>query len=287
MRIYSLSKVLALPVMLAFIYLLVFEAGSYAAVAAYILVPTILLVVLWIFHGQIDHWYLERNPIKMDEKMRGWFQKYSAFYNSLNPDETLKYESRLMLYLHGREFKSVGTNELRDVPYDLQCILASQVTMIMLGLEDYLLGDLDRIYVYKHPFKTPDYQMFHNVETNVEDGILILNTEYAIPGVTNTDYFNITLYGYVCSFIEINPELDYPALDMLDWTSPCNVLGLERELIQKLIGLEEYNLTAIHIVAFFMQPDKYKELKPGLYDQFCSLFNQRPTLESYDVPQST
>lgn len=283
MRIYSLSKILAVPVAIVFVLLLYYEVGVQSRFSFFILIPVVLLVGLYIMHGVIDHWYLERNPIKMDDKMRQWFAKYSLYYQSLSEEEKLKFESRQELYVHGREFKSVGTKELKDVPYDLQSIISSQCTKLTLGLDDYLLGDLDRVYVYKHPFKTPKLQSFHNVEVEVEDGVLLLNTEYALPGVTSSDYFNIALYGYADAYSKIKKQVALPKFDEDSWQDIEAVLGLSKQVIVALIGLEEINLSAVHAVAFFDKPDEYKARLPEMYRKLTRVYNQSPSHSSIDL----
>ena len=275
MRIYSLSKVLSLPLILAAGYIIYYHFTGYnSEYSILIMIPALLLVVLYIFHGQIDFWWLSRNPIPLDPKIKEWFKKHSPYYTNLTESERIQFEHRLNLYVEGREFKSVGTSELKDVPYDLKMIIASQAIMLTANHTDFLIGDVDRIYVYKHPFPSPQHKFLHTVETHVEDGIILLTSEYALPGISHQDqFYNIALHAFSEAFMEVHPDYDYPTVHQHGWEGIEKVSGLTKEKILKTSGYETLDLLVVHTVCYFDYTDLYKEQFPIEFQAFQSIYN--------------
>ncbi len=275
MKIYSLSKVLSFPLVLAAgLIILNHFVGYRSEYSILVFIPVIGLVVLYIFHGVIDYWWLERNPIPLDEKMKEWFIKYLPYYNKLTEQEKSKFENRLSLYVEGREFKTVGTSELKDIPFDLSCILASQAIILTSHQSDFLLGDMDRIYVYKHPFPSPQYQFLHTVETHIEDGMILLSTEYALPGIVNPkDFYNITLHAYAEAYAKVYPDKEYPTVNQHGWEKLENVMGLKSDFILKVMGFEHIDMLAVHIVAYFVYTKAYSEAFPIEYKALFDIFS--------------
>ena len=260
MKIHSISKVLAIFPFLAILYFLMYGMGNHESWSVLIFIPVFLLVLLYNFYGQIDYWWNTKNPEIIDPKLKEWLLIYSPFYIGLNEEQKKKFEERLMLYIDAREYKSVGTKEHKEVPFDIKGIIASQAIRLTLGLKDFLIGDLDRIYCYKHPFPTPRYHPLHTVEVDAEDGMLILSLEHAIAGIVNpTEYFNIAIYGYAQAFLRVNPNYDYPEVGEETWSDISLVTGMPREAIEDTIGLLPIDMRALHIMAFFDFKDKYTD----------------------------
>ncbi len=274
MRIYSLSKVLSFPLVIAAGAILLTTFSGYRSEhSIWIMVPVILLVALYIFHGVIDFWWLERHPIPLDDKMRSWFMNNSPYFNSLNEEERIQFENRLSLYVEGREFKSVGTSELKDVPYDLKCIIASQGIRLTSNHSDYLIGDMDRIYLYKHPFPSPQHQFLHTAELHTEDGIMLMTTEYALPGIYNPKaHYNIALHTYAEAFVFVNPELNYPTVNHLGWKDLEKVMNFPKDIVLNTLGFENCNILAVHIVAYINFNEEYAKQFPQEHQQFHEIF---------------
>ena len=275
MKIHSLSKVISFPlIVIAGLIILLTFTGYRSEHSFLIFIPVILLVVIYIFHGVIDHWYLERNPIPLDEEMRSWFVKFAPYYNELEDDEKILFENRLSLYVNGREFKSVGTKELKDVPFDIQCIIASQVIKMTRGMSDYLLGDMDRIYLYKHPFPSPVYKFLHTVETHIEDGMILLSSEHALPGIVDPkNHYNITMHAYAEAFVRLHPDLEYPNVSHHEWKDLEEVLHIKKDQLLNTIGFDTCDVMIPHIVAFFDFPQAYQAKFSYEFNAFSKIFN--------------
>lgn len=275
MKIYSITRLLYLPLLFIIGYYLYLMMGSDYEDHSMIIIAVILITVLYVSQAHIDNWWLKKNTPNLDAPMKSWLEKYSSFYNKLDAERKAQFEKRLVLYVETREFKSVGSTELREVPYDIKCIIASQGIKLCLGLDDYLIKDMDRIYLYKHPFPTPRNKNLHNVEIDVEDGLYIFSTELGLPGIVDTDnHYNIVLHGYAEAFVLLHQLIDFPDVNVLGWDRLELINQVSRKKITAAIGFEIIDLLPVHIVCFFEFTEAYEKLFSSQYHQFVKIFNQ-------------
>jgi hypothetical protein len=276
MRIYSFSKVLSLPFILSALY---FAAGIFGLMGSgetwYIIIPVVALVVIYTFYPQIDYWWLKKYPPVLEQRMKTWFENHLPYYNAYSDAQRGEFDKRICLYVEAREFKSVGEKELKEVPYDIKCIQASQGVRLCLRLPDYLIKNLDRIYSYKHPFPSPRFQFLHTIEHEIEDGILISSLEHALPGITNPDrYYNIMLHGYAEAFVLLHPNMPWPTNHEDDWQKLELIHPvLSKDNVTKTTGFASLDLMPVHIVAFYEFNNKYKLVFEKEYDIFAKIFN--------------
>jgi hypothetical protein len=275
MHIHSISKVLGLPIVLLTIGILYYTWSSNTQLSPYLVVPAILLVFLYVFHGPLDHWWLVRFPVPFEPKLKDWLEKYFLPYQKLDTDHKRKFEYRSSLYLDARLFKSVGS-ELRDVPEDIKLMVAAHGVYMCLALDDYLIGDMDRIFLYKHPFPTPEYPRLHTVETNIEDGVIILSLEQLTNAVLYPDdYYNIGFHAYAEAFVGVNDKILFPDCTYT-WEKIEEISGWNKDTLLTQTGLEELSLLPVHITLFFTKTIQYQKVLPVHYERFCIIFNQRP-----------
>jgi len=271
MQIHSISKVLALPIVLLAVAIMYFSYNKYHFVSVWIFLPVALLVAIYVFHGPLDHWWLGKFPLKFDPKLREWLAKYFEPYNKLSDDKKSLFEYRLTLYLEGRLFQSVGA-ELREVPEDIKCMVAAHGVIIGLAHKDYLIGDMDRIYLYKHPFPTPDMQFLHNVEVNAEDGVIILSLEQLTNAVLHPDkYYNTAFHAYAEAFLITQKNITYP--DVSDtWQIIEKISSWDQDNILNQTGLKDVNPLVVHIALYHSMPEMYKSISPELWEKWRHIF---------------
>jgi hypothetical protein len=279
MRIHSLSTLLAIPFIIWMGYLLYALFYIKEVNTVWAIIPAVILCGIYVSYPQIDFWWLSKTTPPLDQKMKDWLIRYMPYYNRLDDDSKTIFEQRLVLYVDVREFKSVGTSEMKDVPYDIKSIIASQNIRMLLGLDDYLLKDMDRIYLYKHPFPSPNHQFLHTVETNTEDGIIIFSLEQGVNGILNPgQHYNVVLHGYAEAFVENFPDLNYPEVEHYGWQRLELIEGVFGKRILSTIGFTSTNLLPVHIVAFFEFSDQYEKLFPSEFIVFTDIFKQNPFL---------
>jgi|JI8StandDraft_2_1071088.scaffolds.fasta_scaffold06392_4 hypothetical protein len=274
MQIHSISKALSFPLLVLGGYFLYrIFVSPFESDSIYILIPVVLLVCLYVFHGPLDHWWLTKYPIKFDDKLRDWLTKYFNPYTLLSEDAKKLFENRMTLYLEGRLFQSVGS-EHRDVPHDIQCMVAAHGLIMTLNRKDYLMGDMDRIFLYKHPFPTPRHQYLHNVEVDTEDGVIILSLEQLTNAVLYPqDYYNVGYHAFAEAFIATQKDIIYP--DVVDsWSDIEAISGWSKEVILSQTGMKELSTIPVHITIYFSFPEKYKAINPERYQSFKSIFGK-------------
>lgn len=269
MQIHSISKVLGLPLVISALVIVYYSYNQRTDTSVYIFIPVVLLVALYVFHGILDHWWQSKFPIKLDERILKWLERHFPPYNLMNADDKQKFQSRLSLYMEGRQFNAVGS-EIGKVPEDIKCMVAAHGVHLSLGLDDYLIGDYDRIYLYKHPFPSPIMQFLHNVETNEEDGVIILSLEQLTNAIIYpTDYFNTAYYAYAEAITTVRGIIGLP-ISLEKWDSIKEITGFDHATILQQTGLKEVSATAVHISAFLRHTKQYSNVLPDEYKTIAS-----------------
>ncbi len=273
MRIHSLSRILSLPIALSILTVLyVSYELEYQNAMIWILVPLVIASAVVIFQGQIDFWWNERNPVPLDPPISDWLKKYDPYYTSLETNQRQNYDNRLVMYMQGRAFVSVG-REHHDVPNDIQAIIASNAVKMLISKKDYLLGDMDRIYLYKHPFPTPRHQFLHTVETDIEDGVFIFSLEHLVPGMINPkEHYNIAMHGFAEAFQRVFPKEDFTYLDQITWDQIEEVGYHSKDKILKTIGFNQTDITTVAINHFFTHPRRFNLMIPAAYERLIRQF---------------
>ena len=271
MRIHSISKVLAVPLLLILGYMLFFGLGSRSDLNVLVFIPAVLLVVLFVFNGQIDHWWHKKFPPQADEKILQWLERHCPFYISLDDEGKKKFSERLGLYVESRAFTAVG-REQKDVPYDIRCFLSSQAVILGFNDDDFLLGDMDRWFLYKHPFPTPKYQQLHTAEFEMEDGVYIFSMPHALAGIAGQDgYYNIVLHTIAEAYFILQPSKPYP--NCTDQGIELEkILGYKPEAVEKLINTGTLNIKALHLVCYFMKNSDYQNYFPQYASGWDKIF---------------
>lgn len=274
MRIYSLSRIIGIPVGLMTAYVAYNIFFSYDTLPLYVvLTPVIIIVALFLFNTHIDHWYLKRNPMPADPVIKDWLKKHDAFYKRLHPDKKIIFEHRLNLYQHGRAFEAVVNKGTHDVPYDIACFISAQAVKLTFNREDYLMGDMDRIFLYKHPFPSPRYKFLHTFETQIEDGVLIFALDHLIPGLTQGDkFYNICMHGYADAYIKVYTDVDWPDQALLNWQDVEQMSGFKKEQILKVLGYESIDLLPIYITYYFTYPEKLNTVSIPVFNDLERIF---------------
>lgn len=273
MRIHSLSRILSLPIALSILTVLyVSYELEYQNAMIWILFPLVIASAVVIFQGQIDFWWNERNPVPLDPPISDWLKKYDPYYTSLETNQRQNYDNRLVMYMQGRAFVSVG-REHHDVPNDIQAIIASNAVKMLISKKDYLLGDMDRIYLYKHPFPTPRHQFLHTVETDIEDGVFIFSLEHLVPGMINPkEHYNIAMHGFAEAFQRVFPKEDFTYLDQITWDQIQEVGYHSKDKILKTIGFNQTDITTVAINHFFTHPRRFNLMIPAAYERLIRQF---------------
>lgn len=274
MSIHSISHILASPFGLVLLYLgynsLTIDNYPYSI---WMVIPIIVLMLLYLFKPQLDYWWLTKFPVKFDPELAEFLAKNNSYYKSLEGDEKVKFEKRLNLYMEARDYKAIGAMEQKDIPYDMKALLASIPVQLAMHKEDYLIGDMDRIFLYKHPFPTPSKQFLHTVESHVEDGVFIFSLhEWQAATHEPKRFYNNIWYGYVDAFLKIFND-DTSAIERYATFEIIQKIGgYTEEYILKILGLKAVDPLVVLCGLYFTHPDDMKSNAPEVYKDLKSFF---------------
>lgn len=279
MRIYSIATVLIIPFAAAFVYIIYigYNNSDYLNPINYWLLPLlIIIVILFLFTPQINHWWHKRNPPKLASFIIRWLETHSEFYNRLSDQDKTKFRDRLSVHLESREF-SFMREEKENLPEDFKAIIAHNLIQLTFGQDDYLLDPYERVVAYNHPFPSPKKQFLHNAEVDHEDGVILISTEQLFPAMLDKhNYYNVGMHAYVEAYLNKHNKLSLPSLPDDISVKLEEISQHDFTKVRETVGYETENLHIIVINYFFIFPNRFKEVLPGLYESYASIFNQHP-----------
>ena len=227
-----------------------------------ILIPLIIGIAIYFMRTDMDFWWQERNPVDLHPSVVDHLEKRNSFYQSLRDEHKELFKKRLSLYVEARMFKGIG-KEQRNAPEDIKVIIACHAVEMMLAQEDYLIGDWDRIFLYNHPFGSPDKQFLHTMETQAEDGVIIMATPFMLNAVNHPEqYYNIAYHAYAEAIIKQNPTWDFSGVENLSWEDLEVVSGFKKEDILTVLGYDQMDILPVIITFYFSHKQKFQAALP-------------------------
>lgn len=231
-----------------------------------------ILIALYFASSEINYWYNKKFPPKLDPPIIAWLHKFFPFYISLNENDREKFEIRLALYLEARSFHLMLADK-KEIPEDFKAIIAAHGIRMTLGLDDFLIGEFDRIICYNHPFPSPQHQFLHTVETHFEDGVILLSIEQLMMGVGKPDqFYNIGYHAYAEALI-----FQFPALKNLDDSNDRNkltqILKFSTNEISQFTGFQSLDINVVSLATFFTQHEAFQMNWPEQFAHYKSILN--------------
>lgn len=277
MNIHSITHLVASPFALALIYLgynsLTVRNFEYSF---YMIIPITVLVLLYLFKPQIDYWWHTKYPIKFDPELGEFLARNNKFYASLKGEEKTKFENRLNLYMEARDFKAIGAQEQRDIPYDLRALISSIPIELTMDKKDFLIGDMDRIFIYKHPFPTPGMQFLHTIETHVEDGVIIMALDvFEAAEKTPKEYYNVVWYGFIDAYLKIFKDDVSEIEAFANFENIQNISDFTESHILRISGLKAIDPLVVLCSLYFLRREDMKDKSPETYKAMADFFNSK------------
>jgi Mlc titration factor MtfA (ptsG expression regulator) len=277
MRIHSVTVLLSVPFIIPLVYFgyRVLYLGRNDGFL-YLLAFLTILIALYIFHPHIDYLWYKRFPALLNKHDLIVLERFSAFYNSLDEKDKEKFQKRIGVFTRAKAFKLMRS-EADDCPEDFKIAVASSAVELTFNLDDYLFDGFDYYYIYMHPFPTPRIHPLHSVETDHEDGLVIINAEMLINSFNPAnDLFNIGLYAFSGLFMHNNKDASntWPEIEDL-WSAVEMISGFEKNAIRQATGIENSSQFQILSTLFFTHNEKFKEILPDHYIQLCGIYNYK------------
>lgn len=252
MRVHFLSRALAFPFILLLVYFFSYAQFQSDSAGSYFLIPSVTcLILLYVFHEQIDHWWWTHQPPGLDRRLKDWLASFSPFYSALSNADKVKFDSRLSIFLHTKDFTLKEKKDFH-LEEDTKALIAYHFIHVSWIRDQFLFKDYKHFVVYNHSFGTPDYPFLHSFEYHEQDGVVIYARDMLLLGIDpNNQYFDIGLYGAIIIFINTFPRLDYPATTDMTIKLICDTLKLSEEGIYTALGYKEVSKVALLCYAYF------------------------------------
>jgi len=263
LKIYNFSRVIAFPFAIWFAGVLYYSIKNVDYDLSYWMIPPfVIIAAIYTLSPQIDYWWLKDHPVPLDPPVRDWLNKHSTFYKSLVGSAKEKYETRLSIFVRTKDYVAMGKNK-ENVPEDVKVAIAHNAIEMTLGRKDFMFGDMDRYFIYKHPFPSPKYQFLHTVETHNEDGVMILSLEHLFAASVNEkQFYHIGKHAFAEAFVKQNPKIDWTGIDHLTWSDIEKITGLPEPGILGTLGFSSIDLLPVIITAYFTNKDDFKSHYP-------------------------
>ena len=274
MKIHSLSRLIAMPFMIAVavvMYYLFLEdrAGWFP----YLIPLVILLVIIYTYQPQIDYWWHRKHPPALDKRIEKMLVLASDFFKQLDENGKQRFRDRLAIFMHHKAFYLMR-KEKEKMPEDIKALISINAITLSFGLEEYFFPKYDYLFAYMHPFPSPDKPYLHSVEVNHGDGVFLFNSDQLYQSmILKNGVFNTGMYAFAEAFLVSNPlsglalaeEPDAGALKTSEDPSFENVI--------RDIGYKEVNLKAILVSLFFTHPEFVREHYPDMYNVVAQQVN--------------
>lgn len=266
------SKILLIPFLLLLgltIYLTVDYGDEYAP---YIILPAVICVAIFIMGPQIDWFWFERYPPKLDPLEKKLLDKKVAIYPRLSLEQKKTFRSRVALFNYSKSYQEMA---MPKVPEDVKIMMAISAAQLTIGLDDFLLENYEKVIVYPHKFPSPQYpDNWHISETFEEDGVMMFVAQNLMHGFINpSSYFNCALYELakvVCKEQQL-PELK--SLEKVSIDELAAINNSNEEDLKEYIGLPELDSRALAMVQFIEFPTRLKAKHPDLFEEIRSVLN--------------
>jgi Mlc titration factor MtfA (ptsG expression regulator) len=266
---------LAVPLVIIALFFLYLTWEVDDKYALYIVPPVVLTAALIVFSPQIDWLLAKRKPPEIPDSIRHLINQRSPYYQLLSADAKKRFRDRLALFIMAFDFKPQA---MERVPEDVKAIVAFYAAQITLAFEDFLLPPFEHVIVYRGPFPTPQYPAhWHISETFLEDGVLIYSADHLMQGFLHPlKYYPIGLHEMAQAFLHKHPQDEHALTGESVWEDIRQITGVDKERLQKYIGLPEVPALPVCIVYFFTLPQRFRTVRPDLYEALAGIFGQDP-----------
>ena len=279
------TRLLYLPFILGAGIALILSFAYGQTYAKFIVPNVIALAVIYMLAPQIDWWYYKKHPKQLDEGAEKLLRARFSYYANLSEELKVHFRHRLAMYLQAIEFIP---KPWKTVPEDIKVIIAASIIQLTFGVDDYRLKSYERIVVYPKAFPSPQFpKYYHASEIHVEDNVILFSAEQLMWIILKPEKsYNIALHEFAKAFMDSYPRFEYPKFEESIWESLQIISGQKKAFVSDFIGLPEIDPVPVSITYFFTYPEKFKEVLPGIFEKYKSIFNQNPIQKEHPVIDS-
>lgn len=268
------SRILLLPILLLLGLAAYFTFMVDEDYSIWMIPPFVIGAVVYIMSPQIDWYWFQKNPPKLDPLEKKLLTKKVKIFQNLSLEEKNRLESRIALFNFSKSYQEMA---MPNVPEDLKIMLAITASQLTIGFEEYLLERYEKVIVYPHPFPSPQYpEHMHICESFEEDGVILFEVKNFLHGfIKPAQYFNIALYE-MSRIVDRELNLqEITSLNTLTINDLLSLSGTNEEDLKKYIGLPKLDAKAIALVQFIENPKRLSNRYPTLFKEIQALLNYK------------
>ena len=228
--------------------------------APYLIPGVVLSAVVIVMAPQIDWWWMNRKPPKIDETFRRMLRDHLPFYGDLSLADKEEFRKRVMLIAESKDFKSAMDDE--TIPEDLKMVTAASLAQVSFYTKDFLLSSHEVVIFYYHPFPTMKYPTaFHLSETFDEDGVVMFSAPDMLQGFLKPEtHYPIATHEWAVVWQKQYPnrltEADF------SWGGLERITGMSSEWIKDRINRPDVELIPAYITLALHLPQKFEQKAP-------------------------
>lgn len=267
------ARLTALPFLLLTLLFLYLAWTIDSAYAPWIVPFLIIAAIIYILSPQINWWWYSKHPPRLDTSMRQTLERVSVFYSNLSEAEKIRFEGRVALFRMGTDWTALDWPE-DDLPPDVELALAVQAITITFGRDEFLFRRFEKVIVYPRQFPSPEHPYFHSSELYEPDGCLIFSAENMMLGFYKpAENYNTGMHEYARAFARWFPEEEWPDFqDISIWDKLNDISGMDREKVEKAVGLAGIEPLPVAIHHYFNFPESFKKCDEELFSRLERIF---------------
>ena len=268
-----LSKIIAAPFVLAIIVCGYLAYTNPYAYSWYLLPPVLAIAVILIMRPQIDWYWYQKHPPKLEEKGLKLLTQFFPYFNYLDDEAKMRFLDRLVLIRLAKDY--ISQSQDKSVPEDAKLIFAANQAQLTIGLKDYLLLNYEKVVVYPSDFPSPKYpHHFHASEVFEEDTVngYIFSLQHMLPAFMEPQqYYNVTMHELAHSLILTHPQWPWPLVDEEIWPALTAISKFPSEKVKETVNRPDFEPLPACLTQFMTFPIQFKAQLPELYQQFNQL----------------
>jgi MtfA peptidase len=254
------------------------------------MIPLILLiaVVAFGFYFFISQSKKKKRGIAVNDINRALLSEHVLFYQQLDANQKVQFESDILQFLSQTAVTGVGT-KVEELD---RLLVASAAVIPLFFFEKWRYHNLQEVLVYADAFNMDYESAGHNNDRNIQgmvgtgamEGKMLISKHSLRQGFSNqSDKHNTAIHEFVHLIDKWDGDTDGVPETLLDKQYVLPWIDLIHEEMKKIAkgdsAINTYALTnkaeffAVASEYFFERPDLFKEKHPELYQMLSAIFD--------------
>ncbi len=243
-----------------------------------LLLPALAAAGAYTLAPQLRWWYWKRNPPDLATELAPLLERF-PLYRALDLKGKRDFRRRAFLIREATEYTGMA---IETIPADVRLMVAASAATITFYREEFLIPGFENVIFYPHQFPTPAHDVLHASELYVEDGVVIWTLKYFIRSIIEPHkYLQLGFYEYARALFATDADArEQAARYALDFGEIHRLTDFSKEALQKFIGLDDLDLSALTLAVFHSHAPGFAAHYPERFNGLLQAFPLR-------LPQTT